>query len=264
METRQDSDKPARWDAARAAAFQEQSVVDRYHLRPPYPQEIIDTLLELLVDSPRAVLDVGTGTGELARRLVAHVDRVDAVDLSPAMLARARTLPAGDHPHLHWHLGAIEQVPLNPPYALITGGSSLHWLDWRQAFPRFATLLGPQGMVAIVHRGLAPAPWQHEMRALLQRFRPEREQQRPDLVAELARRRLFHEVGRRECGPVPFPQSIEDFVGSFHSRSSLSLDQMPPAEAAAFDEQVRQLVRPWSAHGMLELPVTGNVVWGRP
>jgi hypothetical protein len=36
--------KPARWSSERVTAFQDRSVVDRYHLRPPYPQAIIDTL----------------------------------------------------------------------------------------------------------------------------------------------------------------------------------------------------------------------------
>jgi trans-aconitate methyltransferase len=157
--------KPAPWTAEHAAVFQGQSVVDRYHLRPPYPQAVIDTLAALVVGSPRAVLDVGTGTGELVRRLVASVDRVDAVDLSAAMIARGRTLPGGDHPRLRWILGAIEDVPLDPPYALIMGGSSLHWPDWDVAFPRFATLLSPRGMLAIVHRHVVHAPWREELRA---------------------------------------------------------------------------------------------------
>src|SRR5579875_2050425 len=96
----QTQDKPARWAAARATAFEDQSVVDRYHLRPPYPQAVLDTLAELAAVAPRTVLDVGAGTGELARRLVRQVARLDALDRSAAMIARGRTLPGGDHPRL--------------------------------------------------------------------------------------------------------------------------------------------------------------------
>jgi SAM-dependent methyltransferase len=264
MEANHTSAKPARWASERAAAFQDQSVVDRYHLRPPYPQALIDTLVELAADPPRAALDVGTGTGELARQLVDHVGRVDAVDLSRAMIARGRALPGGDHPRLRWILGAVEDEPLDPPYALIMGGSSMHWLDWDRAFPLFATLLSPQGMVAIVHRNVAPTPWQDDLRELRRRYEPGHDQERPDLVAELDRRGLFRETGRREVGPVPFDQSVEDYVGSFHSRSALSLDRIPQADAASLDQQVRELVGPWSSAGMLKLEIMGNVVWGKP
>jgi trans-aconitate methyltransferase len=260
----QESAKPARWAASRAAAFEDQSVVDRYHLRPPYPQGVIDMLAELAAAAPRTVLDVGTGTGELARRLVERIERVDALDRSPAMIARGRTLPGGDHPRLHWILGTAEAAPLEPPYALIMGGSSMHWLDWEVAFPRFASLLSAQGVIAIVHRGVVPTPWQHELREALGRHEPGREQARPNLIEELERRRLFHEVDRREVGPIPFEQSVDDYVGAIHSRSGYSLQRMSPDDAATLDQRARKLLQPWSTDGMLRLQTTGSVVWGRP
>jgi SAM-dependent methyltransferase len=262
MATHRTNDKPARWAAERATAFQDQSVVDRYHLRPPYPSAVIETLAELAAVPPRTVLDVGTGTGELARRLVGQVERVDAVDRSAAMIATGRVLPGGDQSRLHWILGAAEVAPLDPPYALIMGGSSMHWLDWDVAFPRFESLLSPRGVIAIVRRGVEPTPWHDELRELVRRYRPDREQ-RTDLIDELTRRQLFRELGRREVGPVPFEQTVEDYVGSFHSRSALSLERMSPEDAAALDQQLRKLVQPWSKDGMLQLQTTGSVVWGR-
>jgi hypothetical protein len=144
------------------------------------------------------------------------------------------------------------------------GGSSMHWLDWDAAFPRFTALLSPRGVVAIVHRRLVQPPWQEELQALRRRGAPGDAQDRPDLVAELERRGLFRETGRREVGPVSFAQWVADYVASLHSYSSLSLDRMPPAEAAAFDQQVSALVRPWSGDGVLQLETMGSVVWGKP
>jgi hypothetical protein len=179
------------------------------------------------------------------------------------MLARARTLPGGDDPRLHWILGAVEEVPLDPPYALIMGGSSLHWPNWDVAFPRFASVLRPHGVLAIVDRQMEPTPWLHELHVVMRRYTLERGD-RPDLIAELERRGIFRETGRREVGPVPFEQAVEDYVNWFHSDSSFSLDRMAPAEAAAFDQEVRELVRPWSRAGVLQLAVAGSVVWGKP
>src|SRR5215469_4389915 len=117
-----------------AARFQDQSVVDRYHLRPAYPLEIFTLLNALIVDEPRAVLDVGCGTGNVARPLANSVERVDAVDRSLPMLARARTLPGGDSPKIRWLHGRAEDVETQPPYALVTACWPL-CIWWISPFP---------------------------------------------------------------------------------------------------------------------------------
>ena len=50
-----------------------------------------ERLLRALPERCGRVLDVGCGTGELAARLAARADRVDALDLSPVMPQRGRT-----------------------------------------------------------------------------------------------------------------------------------------------------------------------------
>jgi SAM-dependent methyltransferase len=256
--------RPAHLTPDNAARFKDQSVVDFYPLRLPYPPEVFDILVDLITDEPRAVLDVGAGTGDLARGLVRRVEHVDAVDFSPAMIARGRTLPDGDHPHLRWIYGAVETVALDPPYALITAGESLHWMNWEVVFPRFGDALTPGGVVAIVHRVELPAPWHDGLHALIQRFSTMQDYQPFDLIDELERRDLFSSMGERDTAPIMSTQSIDDYIASFHSRSSLSLDHMPAPDAAAFDRQLRYLVSRWSTEGTLELLTVGSVIWGKP
>src|SRR5579863_5771901 len=113
-----------------AGRYADQSVVDRYHLRPAYPPETFTILNELIADTPRIVLDIGCGTGNVARPLAEYVERLDAVDLSLPMLERARIRPGGDSPKIRWVQGRAEEVSLEPPYALVTAGESLHWMEW--------------------------------------------------------------------------------------------------------------------------------------
>src|SRR4051812_17050737 len=127
--------KPRHLTFENAMRFQAQSLVDVYHLRLPYPQAVFDRLLSLLADLPSRVLDVGTGTGDLARGLVDKVEQVDALDVSEAMIKRGKTLPNGQHHHLHWILGRLETTHLKGPYGLIFGGDSIHWMDWETIFP---------------------------------------------------------------------------------------------------------------------------------
>ncbi len=256
--------KPAHLTADNAARFQDESVVGLYHLRLPYPSEVFPILAGLIADIPRTVLDVGTGSGPLARGLAPFVDRVDAVDISAAMIAKGKTLSGGDHPRLHWIEGAIEDAPLRPPYALIVAGDSIHWTAWDIVFPRFADLLTAQSLVAIVHRTELSSPWQGGLDGLIRRYSTMRKYEPFDLIDQLERRRLFRVAGRRETTPVVSRQPVGDYIASFHSRSSLSRDHMPPADADAFDQRLRHLVRPWVTGDTLELRTVGSIVWGTP
>ncbi|MGH2560279.1 MAG: class I SAM-dependent methyltransferase, partial [Thermomicrobiales bacterium] len=138
------------------AQFQDASVVAAYHHRPHYPAPIFDLLTGLIADEPRVVLDIGTGPGAIARELAARVERVDAVDPSRGMIEQGRALPGGDRPNLVWIEGYAEDAPLNPPYALITAGQSLHWMEWAVVMPRFRDLLTPNGVLAIAGNGAQP------------------------------------------------------------------------------------------------------------
>jgi SAM-dependent methyltransferase len=136
--------KPAGWGAAYAAVFGHDDVVAAYRLRPPYPEETIQALAALAKGG--AVLDAGCGTGELARRLAPLAERVDAVDVSAAMLAEGRTLPSGDAANLRWVHGSIEEALLEPPCALAVAGDCSHWFDWPSAMPRLREVLADHGV----------------------------------------------------------------------------------------------------------------------
>jgi SAM-dependent methyltransferase len=256
--------RPEHWTRERADRFTDPTVVDRYHLRLPYPPGVFDTLAGLVVDTPRRILDMGTGTGEIARVMAGTVDAVDAVDASAGMIARGRALPGGDHPGLRWIVGRAEDVPLGGPYALVTTGDSLHWMDWEVVLPRFRSLLTPNGVLAIVHREGRPSPWQDGLKELIATWSTVRNWQDIDLIAALEQRGLFEQTGRYTSGPVTSRQSIDDYIESFHSRSSLSRDSLAPDAAAAFDDGLRALVQPWSEDGMLELETVGSIEWGIP
>jgi SAM-dependent methyltransferase len=260
--------KPKHLAEEYASVFKDRSVVAAYAYREPYPAEIFAILAELITDEPRALLDAGCGTGPLARGLVGRVDRVDAVDFSEAMIETGRRLPGGDDPRLNWIAGNMEEVELRPPYALITAGQSLHWMAWEIVMPRFRSALTPGGYLAIVGSGIRASPrhttWQDGIGEICARYSTNRDYQPHNLLVELSQRHLFEPLGRRTTAPVPFVQSVADYVESFHARNGLSRDRMAPEAAAAFDRAVTELVAPYATDGMLAFELTGSVVWGRP
>ncbi len=256
--------KPAFWSPTYATQFADPSVVAAYPTRPAYPDAVFPLLVELAAGRPRVVLDIGCGTGDIARRLVEHVEWVDAVDMSAPMIAAGRSMPGGDHPRLRWIVGRMEDVALWPPYALVTAGESLQWMDWQVVLPRLRDVLVPGGFVAMIERIGRPAPWSEALTPLLGRFSTNRDYRPYVLADELEQRGLFLRQGERETAPVVVRQSIADYVESFHSRNGFSRDRMRAEQAAAFDRELTALVTPYADGGALVGHVSARVVWGLP
>jgi SAM-dependent methyltransferase len=256
--------KPENYGIHYAESFKDAQVVEAYRYRPPHPQEVFDILTSLITDSPRVVLDVGAGSGDIARHLVDFVERVDAVDFSQNMIARGKQLPNGDHPHLHWILGKVEEVPLSPPYALITAGSSIHWTEWPIAFPRFRAMLTPHGSLALIYRRTLPMPWDDDLRKLRAQISTRQNHRSPNVLEELETRGFFRKQGEKETAPIPFPQSIDDFIEGLHSRSYFTRARIGQQQAADFDRQVKALLLQYHKDGVLPLQVVGTVTWGTP
>lgn len=255
--------KPDSFDSSFAESFKSDQVVAAYRYRPPYPPEVFDILESLISEEPRTVLDVGAGSGDLARQCVGFVERVDAVDFSQSMIERGKRLPNGDNPRLHWIYGKIEDVPLTPPYALITAGSSIHWPDWSVSFPRFKSMLTPGGFLVLVYRRTLPMPWEAELRQIRRQF-SRRQHGSANAIGELEARGFFLRVGQKETAPIPFFQSVDEFITGLHSRSGFASERMGPQAAADFDRQVRDLLAPYYGDGMIPFQVVGTVTWGKP
>ncbi|HEV2251252.1 MAG TPA: class I SAM-dependent methyltransferase [Candidatus Limnocylindria bacterium] len=254
------SAKPEFWTGAHALAFDDPEVARLYRFRPVYPPETFDVLAGLVV-GPRIALDAGTGTGAIARDLASRVDRVDAVDPAAAMLAEARRLPNGNDPRIRWIHGPAETAPLRGPYGLITTGQSLHWMDWGTVLPRFATLLAPGARLAIVDDPEDPQPWAAELLPIVQRYSILRGYHQFTLIDALVERGLFVREAEIRTAPVPFSQTVDEYISSFHARSSLARHRIGDAATGAFDRELRALL---GDRTTVDRAVTGRIVYGRP
>ncbi|WP_422734618.1 class I SAM-dependent methyltransferase [Micromonospora sp. WMMD558] len=117
---------------------------DRY--RPRYPQAALRWALDGLA-APARTVDLGAGTGILARGLLALGHEVTAVEPDPGMRAQfAATTPGA--PAL---AGSAESVPLPDGYAdAVLVGQAYHWFDRERAHSEIARVLRPGGVFAPV------------------------------------------------------------------------------------------------------------------
>jgi len=112
--------------------------------RPSYPDVALDWLLPPGVQT---VLDLGAGTGQVARRLRRRGLSVVAVEPSEGMRAEmARVLPGV--PAL---AGSAEQIPLpDDSVDAVVVAQAWHWVDVRRAVPEVARVLRPGGQLGLV------------------------------------------------------------------------------------------------------------------
>ncbi|MBV9328378.1 MAG: class I SAM-dependent methyltransferase [Chloroflexi bacterium] len=265
--------KPELFASDYGAWFQDPLIVAAYPARPPYPPDVIDVLVSLVPGESRAVLDVGCGTGDIARRLAPRVARVDAIDASEAMLAAGRVAEGGDAANLNWMHSRVEDAPLDAAaYGLITAGESLHWLEWHAVMPRFARTLVPDGVLAIVDRAWdRPPPLHARLLPIFKRYSQAGTWQNVNLIDELHRRQLFEVLGRQQCGPQAWQPTMDEYIAARHSQRSFSRTHMGESRAQAFDAELRSAIEDACASGEIErngdrlrLSVGATVTWGRP
>ena len=253
------------WDDY-ASLFKNRSLAEAYRFRPPYPDELYGILVGLLGDENAKVLEVGSGPGKIARSLVDRVGHVDAVDFSQEMIRVGKSLANGDCPKLRWIHGRVEEVGLNPPYDMITAGSSVHWMEWSIVFPKFAEVLTTGGYLVIID-GDRPVEslWRDAELSLIRKYSTNRHYEQIDLIQGLVDRGHFELIGDRWTVPVVFSQPVADYVESFHSRQSLSKEQMGAENVKAFDTELTHVLSDFAdGEGVIRFNVSTRVTWGKP
>lgn len=246
------------------AQFQDPAVADVYRKRPPYPPELFDLILERTPRPGRArVLELGTGTGEVALPLAARVERLDAVEPSEAMLKIASRQPGSEQ--VRWHQQSAETYSYADVYDLIICAQCLAWLDWEIVFPCMVGALDPEGWLVIVSQSaLEDFPWTTDLKQIIARYSTNQDFAPFDLIAELDSRGLFDLKGRKSTWPVPFSQSVEEYIDAIHARNGFSRQRMTPAAATAFDSEVRELLLSHHPDGRISGRNQAHVHWGRP
>jgi len=100
----------------------------------------------------QAMLDMGTGTGTLARRFAGVGAKVIGIDRSPEMLEQARRLSADGGVKALFQSGTAEETgQIDHVFDVVTAGQCWHWFDSKSALKEVTRVLKFNGRLVICH-----------------------------------------------------------------------------------------------------------------
>jgi len=119
--------------------------------RPAYPDALVDEACKVAgLANGDLVLEIGCGTGQLTRSLLARGLRVTALEPGDQLilLARENLRDAGDVEFLHARLEDT-QLP-RESYEAVFSASAIHWVDPDLSWRKIADALAPDGTLALI------------------------------------------------------------------------------------------------------------------
>lgn len=117
-------------------------------MRPTYPADPFDALFDMLPAEPE-IVEVGPGTGQATRDLLARGASVHAIEIGPAMAAKLRANLPTDR--LRVSVGDFEMLDVEPGCAdAVFSATAYHWIRAGAQADRPAAILRRGGVVAIV------------------------------------------------------------------------------------------------------------------
>lgn len=128
--------------------------------RAGFPDALFDRLAAMgILRAGARALDLGAGTGALARGLALRGCEVTALDRSSAMLEEAARLDGEAGVSVHYLTARAEDTGLPAAsFDLVTAGQCWHWFDRPRAAAEARRLLKPGGRLAICHFDWIPLP----------------------------------------------------------------------------------------------------------
>jgi SAM-dependent methyltransferase len=116
-------------------------------VRPSYPAELFDEVFDILPTEP-LIVEVGPGTGQATKDLLAGGASVHAIEIGPNMAAKLRSNLPSDR--LRVSVGDFETIDIAPEADAVFSATAYHWISRPAQTDRPAAILAPEGVVAIV------------------------------------------------------------------------------------------------------------------
>lgn len=248
-------------------SFQAQLVVDNYRFRPPYPDQLFQTLL---ASAPRGsrLLDLGCGPGKIARHLSPFFEHIVAVDPSEAMLALAVSLEKGDASNIAWVQGNAEDADLGSgKFELVVAANSIHWMQPDRLFGMLQEHVTEDHAFAVVSGDDAhDPPWRADWAEFLVKWIPIATGEPFDLqrkTSEWSAWKKHVDIQFAETFiSAPVTQRVSEFIACQHSRDAFAPLRLP-GKMEEFDRELRELLGPYAVNDLLSFRTRSELTIGR-
>ena len=237
-----------------------------------------DSLFRRLADKGigtrgQSVLDLGTGTGVMARGFARNGCRVIGLDIAKTLLATARGLDAEAGLRIDYVLGRAEQIPLCPQsFDVVSAGQCWHWFDRPAALREVRAQLRPGGHIVIAAFDWIPFGGNvvERTEALIERHNPA--QFKPHIRFAMASGlypafvRDLSEGGIRDIETFSYDHTVTYSHGGWRGRIRASQGigaMLTPEQVRAFDGELAELLRMHFPEEPLRIPHRVWVVHGR-
>lgn len=129
------------------------TAADYRKFRAGFPISFFESLREKgIIDGSEAVVDLGTGTGTVARGLAAIGCKVVGLDPSEALLHEARELAESENLTVEWKKATAEETRLEDnSFDVAVAGQCWHWFDATKAVPEIKRILKDRSVLVIAH-----------------------------------------------------------------------------------------------------------------
>lgn len=193
------------------------------------------------------LVDLGTGTGTLARGFAQRGCAVTALDIAVPMLEQAQRLDALTGVQIDYWIASAEQTGLPDAYAdAVTAGQCWHWFQRAGAAAEALRILRPGGHLLIAHFDWIPLPGNlpEATEQLIQRYNPAWRMGggsglHPQWLYDVAA------AGFRGLETYSYdlmvPYTPQAWRGRIRASAGVAAS-LPPARVALFDAELAQLL----------------------
>jgi SAM-dependent methyltransferase len=228
--------------------------------RPGYPRAVLEHLQRVFgLDGSGRLLDLGCGTGELARLLHADFEEIVGVDLSPDMLAEAKQQSAAAGiTNIHWLCQPAEDISAElGNFRLATLGNAFHWMRQDEVLEKVYGLLSQGGIAILGHPGgiwAGEDAWEQVVREVIVRWLGPHRRTRAGLFT--AEEGAEHQaMARSRFTDITINEhrwtrviNVETIIGELYS-TSFANKALLGENTDAFEADLRQALHPLEPSG---------------